>query len=74
MILAWVTRLACVRKILTWIKKRNDVDQKNVMSLNVFLFNHALYTESSIKYDLIIPTEFNKLYSSSLSYLVIDMP
>ena len=44
------------------------VGQKNVTGLNVLLFNHTLEkTLSSIQYDLIVPTEFSKLYSCSLS-------
>ena len=48
-----------------------DVGQKHGVGLNVLLFNHTLKkTMSSIEYDLIVPTEFNKRYSSSLSYLI----
>ena len=47
-----------------------DVGQKHGEVLNVLLFKIILYKKTSIEYDLIVPTEFNKRYSSSLSYLI----
>ena len=47
-----------------------DVGQKHGEVLNVLLFKIILYKKTSIEYDLIVPTEFTKRYSSSLSYLI----
>ena len=57
------------------VDQKNEVRQKNGMGLNVLLFNHTLIenTVSSVEYDLSVPTEFNKLYSSSLSYLIYSV-
>ena len=53
------------------VGQKNGVRLKIGMGLNVLLFNHTIEnTVSSVEHDLIVPTEINKLYSSSLSYLI----
>ena len=43
------------------VGKKDGLDRKNDVGLNVLLFNHTLQkTLSSIEYDLIVPAELNK--------------
>ena len=47
------------------------VGQGNGMGKYLTILSYSIeQTAFSIEHDIIIPTEFNKLYSSSLSYLL----
>ena len=80
-IMAKVAWVVWVHKILALVKNWRGSNKwrelklcrqlKNGMGLNVLLFNDTLQkTFSSVETDLIVPMKFNKLYSSSSSYLI----
>ena len=65
-------KLPWIGKVKFWHGSEIGVGYKNGMVWNFAASENKVLTLSFKEYDLIVPTEFNRLYRSSSSYLIIS--